>query len=480
MLKVKGLKNQEASKIMDNLPPAIQTALFDENVKEKFDSILKLAGAENEDLKVEIQNCLLEIFLGFAPVEKFSDLLINEARLSPPKALLVSRAIEREIFNPLKESLDLLQKRQFLKTNQFSSNLNKPISQPKETPEKIFAKPAEPISNNSSQIPKNQTPASSTSSQESSAFQPLHPVDQILANYKKNKAEFIKPMPSTLEKPLEKSPPSLASISEIPPSPSNIKPIVIPEIKPKAPTPPPRQENQNVPSVNNNLKDVPKIISLKEQKEPMPKKLEPEREKEISSSQPLESKTSTKAGMEKLLQAMQKATHKPSLLEEMKNVKLSELNKTDKKEQTEKAQSEVFLSQKPPKVVGSEKQTVFSVSPTAEKMEKNKNGELVFLRPDLKIKKTAEPPPAPVKQIKYQTPKEEKVFGETQNLEANEEISNEKIIFDYSKLKPEEIAPLVSTKPQEQNKTKEEKTPTFGVKEPKPKIIGNIIDLRND
>jgi hypothetical protein len=199
----------------------------------------------------------------------------------------------------------------------------------------------------------------------------------------------------------------------------------------------------------------------------------------LNKNQNLEPKTepSLNQGMEKLLEAMQKAKHKPSLLEEMKKVKISEINKPEENAPQEaKAKPEVFLSQKKPKIIGSSENN-FSAPTIQPEKEKKEEEELIFLKPDIKIKKET-PTIVPPKEVKYQVQKEEKVFGEAEKLSQAEEPINEKVIFDYSKLKPEEISSPTpfETPPQPKEKPF---SPLKG-EEPKPKIIGNIVDLRNN
>jgi|GEM_PF-5695289 len=457
MLKVKSLKGDAFAQSVEELPAGLQAALFDEELKQKFDSILKLAGIGDESSKEAVQDCLIEIFLGFAPTEKFLDLLLQEAHLPSAKAMLISKAIEKEIFGPLMTDFNLLRKRQILKSGEINLGAIPPVINLKE----ISAKPPSPPPTpppNPSPVPP---PFKPTSAPKPTINQP-HPLDQILASRHQIKNDFSSPRQPVRNKEEKTELPEPPNPPSIQPN-SLSQPIVIPEIKTPPLTSQPKKEIPSSPStfIAQTINSPGAEMSNLNKNQNLEPKAEP----------------SLSQGMEKLLEAMQKAKHKPSLLEEMKRVKISEINKPEENAPQEaKAKPEVFLSQKKPKIIGSSENN-FSAPTIQPEKEKKEEEELIFLKPDIKIKKET-PTIMPPKEVKYQVQKEEKVFGEAEKLSQAEEPINEKVIFDYSKLRPEEIsspAPF-ETPPQ----PKEKPFSPLKSEEPKPKIIGNIVDLRNN
>jgi len=144
--------DEEFEKTYQILPPSLQDALFDSNNNQKIRTALNLSGIPTEDQIVALLLDMVgEVFLGKKKRVEFSNELIKRSKLSSNQILLLDKIIQKDIFEPLKDSLDSLEKRGPL------SQLGSIVSQKIESKTKL-----------------------DTSYKEQQSEPSLHPIDQIL------------------------------------------------------------------------------------------------------------------------------------------------------------------------------------------------------------------------------------------------------------------------------------------------------------
>ncbi|MCX6736794.1 MAG: hypothetical protein NTW73_01775 [Candidatus Parcubacteria bacterium] len=148
--------NKEIDKIFERLPSDLQEALWDFDMSEKITTASNLCGIVMDgELKKTVLSILANIFIGRLNRNQLSEQLQKKTNITPNKILIFSRILEKQILEPLKESLDQLEKQKV-----FSQEI---INNP--TPPNIVSAPIMP----QAQKP-NPTPITPN----------LHPIDQIM------------------------------------------------------------------------------------------------------------------------------------------------------------------------------------------------------------------------------------------------------------------------------------------------------------
>jgi len=422
----KNLNTEEKNKLYEHLPSDLEEALWDPDVSEKITTASNLCGIIIDDeLRKTVLNILANIFIGKLNRNQLSEQLQKRTNILPNKILIFSRILEKQILEPLKESLDQLEKQKV-----FSQGLTDD-SAPSNNPTNAMSEPITP----QAQKP-NPTPITPN----------LHPIDQIMK---------LREQTSLAQK-----------MSKI----NNTDPVI--QAPAQAANLRPASQQNNPPVQDQKINPVDKLIEIQQEKNESTFQDNVKNNPIIQNNPVIDLKNTDQS---KLLAAMRGTSYQPPVLSQMSQVKQSDVD--DLKSLKIEARKPIKRNPTPALEVAFSEEKGFK----AQKSEEKSDVDLSKF-PVTNIKKFNQDQPQQIVKgpVRYDQPIEEndpfKKITETINRRPKESLNinlENKIVYDYDQItfdKPSATTP---------NKTYAVKSTTKPLDE-ETKLIGNAIDLREN
>ncbi len=423
---VEDQNKKEIYKLFESLPSDLQEALWDFDMLEKITTASNLCGIVMDgELKKTVLSILANIFIGRLNRNQLSGQLQKKTNITPNKILIFSRILEKQILEPLKESLDQLEKQKV-----FSQEI---INNP--APSNVVPAPTIP----QAQKP-NPTPITHG----------IHPIDQIMKLREQTslaqKMSKINSIDTTVKTPVQ---------------------VV---------TSPPIPQQNNAPVQEQKINPVDRLIESQQEKNESTFQDNVKNNPIIQNNPVIDLKNT--ADQSKLLSAMRGTSYQPPVLSQMSQVKQSDVDEL--KSLKIEAKKPIKRNPVPALEVAFSEEKGFK----AQKSEEKSHVDLSKF-PVTNIKKFNQDQPQKIVEgpIKYDKTVEKddpfKKITETINLRSKESLSvnpENKIVYDYNQITFEK--PNIVTEDKTNNMPSLK--PTSRPLDEETKLIGNAIDLREN
>jgi hypothetical protein len=105
---MKDYPKEQLRELYDNLPDDLQEAVFSEEKGEMVVDICKENGIDDDNVISQVLKSVGYVFLGLVSPDEFENFLKEEVGIKMGAARQIALRIKRDVFMPLKKSLELL------------------------------------------------------------------------------------------------------------------------------------------------------------------------------------------------------------------------------------------------------------------------------------------------------------------------------------------------------------------------------------